>query len=306
MNTLMQTVLKDTSLSQYHSAVIEAIVTIFKTLGLKCVPFLGQIVPSFVTVIRSAAANRLELYFNQLAILVSIVRQHIRPYTGQLIDLVIEFWSRSPQIQATVLSLIEALSRSLEGEFQAYGHVARFVPLMLEVLESDMSARKQPSERILHTILVLCPNCEFYMHIIIPVLVNMFQKPTNPLPLRRAAIDTIGKITRQVNIIDYTSVLIHSLREVLYGKDQILKQAALDCICALIFQSGDKYLPFDSSVKKALTANHIPHHNYDLLVSKLYQKQPLPQDLSPDEQYGGLGAESSYANIDQKQLPVNQ
>ena len=305
MNTLMQTVLKDTSLAQYHSAVIEAIVTIFKTLGLKCVPFLGQIIPSFVTVIRSASANRLELYFNQLAILVSIVRQHIRPFTSQLIDLVQDFWSRSPQIQATVLSLIEALSRSLEGEFQAYGHVARFLPQMLDVLEHDPSPRKQPSERVLHTILVLGPNCEFYMHLIVPVLVQTFQTSTH-LALRRAAIDTIGKITRQVNIIDYTSVLIHNLREILSAKEQALRQAALDCICALIFQLGDKYLPFDSSVKKALVSNHISHHNYDLLLSKLHQKQPLPQDLSPDEHYGGLGDDSTYANIGQKKLPVNQ
>lgn len=305
MNTLMQTVLKDTSLAQYHSSVIEAIVTIFKTLGLKCVPFLGQIIPSFVTVIRSAPANRLELYFNQLAILVSIVRQHIRPFTSQLIDLVQEFWTRSPQIQATVLSLIEALSRSLEGEFQAYGYVARFLPQMLEVLEHDPSPRKQPSERILHTILVLGPNCEFYMHLIIPVLVQTFQTSSH-LPLRRAAIDTIGKITRQVNLTDYTSVLVHSLREVLAAKEQVLRQAALDCICALIFQLGGKYLPFNSSVKKVLVSNHIPHNNYDLLVSKLYQKQPLPQDLSPDEHYGGLGDDSTYANIDQKKLPVNQ
>lgn len=41
MNTLLQNVLKDVSLVQYHSTAIEAIVTVFKTLGLKCVPFLG-------------------------------------------------------------------------------------------------------------------------------------------------------------------------------------------------------------------------------------------------------------------------
>ena len=306
MNTLMQTVLKDTSLGQYHTAVIEAIVTIFKTLGLKCVPFLSQIIPSFVTVIRSAPKHRLELYFSQLAILVSIVRQHIRPYTKELIGLVLEFWPQGPQIQATVLSLIESLSRSLEGEFQAYGYVAQFLPLMLRVLENDDSVLRQPSERVLHAILALGPNCEFYMHLIIPVLVHTFQKPTNPTAIRRTAIDTIGKITRQVNIMDYTSVLVHNLREMLSAKEQILRQSSLDCICALIFQLNDKFLPFDSSVKKVLVKNHIPHQNYDLLISKVYQGQPLPQDLSPNEYYGGLGDDSTYANIDQKKLPVNQ
>lgn len=41
-NTLLQNMLKDTSLAQYHSAVIDAIVTTFKTLGLKCVPSLAR------------------------------------------------------------------------------------------------------------------------------------------------------------------------------------------------------------------------------------------------------------------------
>ena len=91
MNTLLQNVLKDVSLVQYHSTAIEAIVTVFKTLGLKCVPFLGQIVPSFVIVIRNAPPTRLELYFNQLAILATIVRKHIRPFVQQQLELVQEY-----------------------------------------------------------------------------------------------------------------------------------------------------------------------------------------------------------------------
>ena len=304
MNTLMQTVLKDTSLAQYHSAVIEAIVTIFKTLGLRCVPFLGQIIPSFVTVIRSAPPTRLELYFNQLAILVTIVRQHIRPYTKQLIDLVQEFWSTSAQIQATVLSLVEALSRSLEGEFA--GFIARILPLMLGVLEKDNTVLRVPSEKVMHTFLVFGSGAEIYMHLIIPMLVRTFQKLTNPVTLRRVAIDTIGKISRQVNITDYTAMLVHSLSDVLAGREQVLKQAALDCICAIIFQLGHEYLLFNGTIKKILVANHIPHHNYDVLVSKLQKGDDLPQNLSPDEHYGSLGDDSAYANIDQKKLPVNQ
>src|SRR5277367_3488207 len=51
INTLLQNILADHTLVQYHSAVIDAIVTIFKTIGMKCVPFLGQIIPGFLNVI---------------------------------------------------------------------------------------------------------------------------------------------------------------------------------------------------------------------------------------------------------------
>ena len=304
MNTLMQTVLRDASLSQYHSAVIDAIVTIFKTLGLKCVPFLGQIIPSFVAVIRNAPSNRLESYFNQLSILVTIVRQHIRPFAKDILKLVLDYWSTNTQIQATVLALVEALSRSLVGEFKA--HIAKILPLMLNVLEKDSSVRRIATDRVLRTILIFGSTGEEYMHLIIPALVRMFQKQANPVVTRKAAIDTIGKISRQVNISDYASMIIHNLTDVLAGKEQSLRQAALDCLCAYIFQLGEDYLIYMATVKKVLVANHVSHHNYDLLVSKLQKGESLPQDLSPDDHYGGLSEDTTYTDIGQKKLPVNQ
>lgn len=301
MNTLMQTVLKDVSLAQYHSAVIDAIVTIFKTLGLKCVPFLGQIIPSFVTVIHNAPPTRLESYFNQLAILVTIVRQHIRPFISQVMELVQEYWSTATQIQATVLSLVEALSRALDGEFK--GRIAQILPLMLSVLEKDTSARRTPSEKVLHTILVFGQNGDEYMHLIIPTLARMFQNKANPVFIRKSAIDTISKISRQVNISDYASMIIHNLTDILAGKEQSLRQAALDCICAYIHQLGPDYLLYMTTVKKILVTSHLPHHNYDLIVSKLQKGENLPQDLSPDD---GLAQATSFADVNQKKLPVNQ
>jgi FKBP12-rapamycin complex-associated protein len=42
INALMK-ILRDSSLSAHHTAVIEAVMYIFKTLSLKCVPFLPQV-----------------------------------------------------------------------------------------------------------------------------------------------------------------------------------------------------------------------------------------------------------------------
>lgn len=301
MNTLMQTVLKDISLSQYHSAVIEAIVTIFKTLGLKCVPFLGQIIPSFVAVIRNAPPTRLESYFNQLAILVSIVRQHIRPFIVQVIELVQEYWSATTQIQATVLSLVEALSRALGGEFKP--RISKILPLMLGVLEKDTSVRRIASEKVSHTILVFGQTGEEYMHLIIPTLVRMFQKQDNPIATRKLAIDTISKISRNVNITDFASLIIHNLTEILAGKEQSLRQAALDCICAYIHQLGFDYLLYMTTVKKVLVSTNLPHYTYDVIVSKLQKGENLAQDLNSDN---SLKEDTSYADVVQKKLPVNQ
>ena len=304
MNTLMYNVLRDNSLSQYHSAVIEAVVFIFQTLGLKCVPFLGQIIPTFVTIIRSAPQNRLENYFNQLSILVTIVRQHIRPFRKELVTLAIEFWEVSYQVQATVLSLVEALSRSLEAEFRP--SIDRILPLMMQVLETDTTARRTPSEKVMHSLLVLGPAAEECMWLILPKLVQTFHEASNPSSVRKVAIDTISKITRQVNISDYSGLLIHNLTDVLLVKEPILKSAAYDCICALFSHVGQDFEPYIDSVKKALVRSGISHTNYDNLISRLRSGASLPQDLNSSDNFNAPIDGNAYTEVTQRKLPVNQ
>lgn len=302
-HTLMHNVLRDPSLSQYHTSVIEAIVLIFKTLGLKCIPYLAQIIPSFIAVINNSPSNRLDAYFNHLAQLVTVVRIHIRNYVGPLIKLIEDFWSADTRTNlATILSLVEALAKAMGNEFK--DSIKRILPLLLSVLVSG----RPGCEKVLHTLLVFGQDAEERMHLIIPVLVRMFLKPINPLALRKSAIDTIGKISKQVNISDYASTIIHPFTEIfeLSPKEPLLSKAALDCICAFIFQLGRDYLLYAGTVKKALDKSGVSHANYDLLVSKLQKGEPLPQDLSSDENYGTLSDESQLASADHKKLPVNQ
>ncbi|KAL8819240.1 MAG: hypothetical protein Q9223_002295 [Gallowayella weberi] len=303
-NTLLPNMLKDPSLAQYHTAVIDAIVTTFKTLGLKCVPFLPQIIPSFVAVIRSAPQTKLESYFNQLSILVTIVKKHIRPFADVLIELIHDFFSTSVQVQYTALSLVEALSRSLENEFGSF--ITRILPLMLGVFEKDNTPRSLQSEKVLHTLLVIGPPTEYSMHLIIPRLVQLFHNQANHVSIRKSSIDTIGKLSRDVNISDYASVIILGLVDILNGSQQVLRQAALDCICAYIFQLGQDFLCYQGTVKKALVANHMSHHNYDVLVLKLQKGEDLPENLSPDESYSAPREDSTLTDAVQKKLPVNQ
>ncbi|KAH3038047.1 hypothetical protein KXW01_003998 [Aspergillus fumigatus] len=304
IHTLMQNILRENSLAQYHSAVIDAIVTIFKTLGLKCVPFLGQIIPGFISVIRGSPPSRLESYFNQMAILVNIVRQHIRAFLPEIIEVIQEFWDSSYQVQATILSLVEAIAKSLEGEFKKY--LAAMIPSMLDTLEKDNTPRRQPSERILHAFLIFGASGEEYMHLIIPSMVRLFERAQNPQSIRKSAIDSLTKLSRQVNVSDFASLMIHSLARVVAGNDRTLRQAAMDCICALIFQLGQDFCHYINLLNKVLAHHQINHVNYQILVSKLQKGDPLPQDLNPDETTGTLADESSYSDIGQKKMVVNQ
>lgn len=304
INSLMN-MIKDQSLGGQHSAVIDAIMNIFKTLGLKCVPFLGQIIPGFIGVIRTSPPSKLESYFNQLSILVSIVRQHIRNFLPDVLQLIREHWQSNSNLQATILQLIEAIAKSLEGEFKVY--LAQLLPSMLQILEADNGPnRRVPTEKVLHAFLVFGTNSEEYMHLILPVVVRLFEKPSQPIPTRKAAIETIAKLSRKVNLSDHASRIIHPLARVLSTGNHELKMAALDTLCALVFQLGQDYAHFIPMINKCLVMTKTQHSNYELLVSKLLKGESLPQDLNPDEMFGESFDEVLIPDTHSKKQNVNQ
>lgn len=61
--TLMR-ILRDPSLSNHHTMVVQAVTFIFKSLGLKCVQFLPQVMPTFLNVIRVCDANIREVRYS--------------------------------------------------------------------------------------------------------------------------------------------------------------------------------------------------------------------------------------------------
>ncbi|KAH6692211.1 phosphatidylinositol 3-kinase tor2 [Plectosphaerella plurivora] len=302
INALLQ-ILKDNSLYTHHPAVIEAIMNIFRTLGLECVSFLDRIIPAFLAVIRAASSERLESYFNQLATLVSIVRQHIRNYLPDIVEICREYWNSGLGLQATILTLVEAISRSLEGEFKIY--LAGLLPLMLGALEKDTTAKRVPSRRVLHAFLVFGASSEEYMHLIIPVIVRTFEKQGQPAFLRKQAIESIGQISYQVNLNDYAAKIIHPLTRVLNSGDPSLRHAALDTLCALIHQLGKDYLHFMRTVNKVIATHQIQHSNYELLTGKLQKGEVLPQDLGSADRFVDQINDQMFAEIVPKKLEMN-
>ena len=54
--TLMR-IMRDSSLANHHTGVVQGITFIFKSLGIKCVPYIQQVIPAYLTVIRTADPN---------------------------------------------------------------------------------------------------------------------------------------------------------------------------------------------------------------------------------------------------------
>ncbi|KAJ7759255.1 phosphatidylinositol 3-kinase [Mycena metata] len=249
-------ILKDPSLNNHHHTVIEAIMSIFKTQGLKCVAFLPQVIPAFAAVTRSSPARLQEFHLQQLAILVGIIKQHVRNYTMSVFGLVKELWDN------TTLQLPLPLLPTV-------------IPLILRAFDHELGPRRvQTQIKIFDALQAFGSILEEYLYLIIPVIVKAYERVEGTTPLRKRAIQTIDGLTKHVNFSDHASRIIHPLVRVLNGANNELRVAALDTMCSLVVQLGSDFAVF------------VPMINTESLITKLLNGERLSQEnteLTPNE-----------------------
>ncbi|KAF9279781.1 phosphatidylinositol kinase- protein kinase tor1 [Linnemannia elongata] len=266
-------ILKDPSLSQQYQPATQAIVNIFQALQLKMVPFLPQIMPVYLNIMQSGTLHNLDFYFEKMGFLVQVVKLHIRPYIPDLLKLIFDNWSHTG-LQGRIIGLIESMAIALEGEFKVY--LPKLLRSMLVVLDTDLSEKHRTSLRVLQALVKLGSNIEEYLHLVVPVLVKTFERTDAPMDLRRAAISTVGALSKRVDFSDYASRIIHPLVRTLSAPGPELRNVTMDVLCLLAVQLGQDYLNFVPLVQKALVRERINHANYNLIATKLLHKEPLP------------------------------
>ena len=179
-------VFKDSSLAVHHGMVMQAIMFIFKSLGLRCVPFLNQVVPHVLMTIRICGPTNLrESLLKQVATLSGIVREHLRPYVADIFDIVENFWTS--RHLSTIFSLISHIAVGVPDEFKFF--VPRLIRLYLKSIDeiqiaewvsTDLSVHHrrdlQETERlrlILQSIRSLKVVLSDYLHILVPALLKL-------------------------------------------------------------------------------------------------------------------------------------
>lgn len=302
-------VLNDANMKEHHYDAINSVMLIFRTQRLKCVSFLPQILPAFLNVIRLGSRDSQNVFLKQLAQLITIVKQHIRNYLGDVFALVHDFWNPNSTLQITIISLVEDIARAVEGEFKAY--LPQLLQQILRSFDGDLTARHLSGQRletllhILRAFYAFGSSIEDYLHLVLPVIVRSFENPSAPTELRKAALNTTAQLCRKVNFSDHASQIVHPLIRTLGTTDIELRNTAMDTLCVLVLQFGTDYAIFIPMVNKALLENKIVWPTYDNLVTKLLNRERLPPDLGPVEQYAADNAIEAAA-AEQGKLPVNQ
>ncbi|KAK7686283.1 hypothetical protein QCA50_010507 [Cerrena zonata] len=306
INALLS-ILKDSSLSNHHHKVIEAIMSIFKTQGLKCVTFLPQIIPAFALVARTSQGRIQVFHLEQLAILVGIIKQHVRNHMPDVFSLIEDLWENT-SLHLPLVSLVEALGKAMDAEFKPF--LPHVLPMMLKVFDGEMNEKVVNTQiKIFDAFLTFGANIEEFLQLIIPIIVKGAERPDGSTALRKRAIQTIEGLSKRVNFSDFSSRIIHPFVRVLNQPNNELRMAIVDTLCALVIQLGSDYAVFIPMIQKCLVRNRINHPRYDSLIGKLLNGERLPQEAGAPEIISGdssKAAEFSAPAEATKMIPNQQ
>lgn len=298
-------ILMDPSLSTHHTAVIQAIMFIFTSLGMKCVPFLDQVIPPFLTLIRTIDPHLRSSLIQQLRDLVSIVKQHIRNYLDDIFAMIRDFWKQDYKLQ--IISLEEEICLVLNEEFKPY--LPEVIPQLLSVLHNDKNKGQIVAMKVLHALTVFGRYLEDYLYLVIPAVVKLFELSNTTNELRISAIRTVRKLSKTLDFSEYSSRIIHPLSRVLADGDTELLTPAMDTLCALASQLGSSYGIFIPMITKIISKNGIRHSKYEEIIDKLMKNQPLGDirfnDDDDDDEHVSISADDSILS-EVKKMHVNQ
>ncbi|KAG6843936.1 hypothetical protein H0H87_011584 [Tephrocybe sp. NHM501043] len=276
--TALLAILRDQTLSAQHVSVIEAIMTIFKTQGLKCVAFLPQIIPAFADATRSSPL-RLGFYLEQLTILVSIVKYNIRNLVPDILTLITDLWTNFT-MHLPIVTLIEGLGKVLDAEFKPF--LPTVLPLMLEEFVGESTGKKSRTDtqiKVFDAFLAFGTNLNEYLQIVLPIIVASYERVDGTTLLRKKALQTIEGLSKQINFSEHASRIIHPLIRVLDNDSSSdeLQMQVMDTLCALVLQLDSDFTIFIPSMHKTILKNGLSYPRYEELIHKILRGQPLPQ-----------------------------
>ncbi|KAJ7580147.1 phosphatidylinositol 3-kinase [Mycena floridula] len=278
-------ILNDRTLVNLHYSVIEAIMTMFKTQGLQCLPLLPQVMPAFFAVTRNSAARLQDFHLQQLGILISIIKDHVRNYVPDICRLILDLWD-TINLQFWLISLIEAVGKALYPECKPF--LQTIIPLMLTMFDGQLTEKRINTQmKIMDVFLTFGAAVEEYLHLVLPILAKSFGRPDATDDLRKQAIQTIIGLSKHVDLSDHASRIIHPLLRVLDDSINSLQVRAvvMDALCALIIQLETEFLVFVPIVSKCLVRNGVKHLTYEAMISKLLKGEGIQalSELSTNE-----------------------
>eukprot|EP00731_Ephydatia_muelleri_P014310 Em0008g30a len=162
-------------------------------------------------------------------------------------------------------------------------YLPRMVQPVLQLFMQDTSEQKLSTQKMLGALQLCGASLDEYLHLLISPIVKVFETNSNPLEVRKVALDTINKLSNTLDFSDFASQIIHGIANVI---DQCpdLRSDAMETLCCLVLQLGHRYKIFIPMLKKVLFKHRYQYHKYDMYVCRLLKDEPLTPDDDVDQQ----------------------
>ncbi|ODN03392.1 Serine/threonine-protein kinase mTOR, partial [Orchesella cincta] len=260
--TLMR-IIRDSTLAQHHTSVVQAVTFVFKSLNMNCVTHIPQVIPCLIQVIRTTEMQYKDFLFQQLGMLIAIVKQHIRNYLDDIFALIQDFWMLNSSLQVTIILVVEQVALALGSEFKIY--LAKLIPLMLKVLVFDSSKDRVVTANLLNALQKFGTNLDEFLNLLLPPIVKLLDLPDVPTTVKRIAVETIDQLSGSLNVSDFASRIIHPLVRILDTTPE-LRDNVMDTLATLVIQFGTKFEVFIPMIQQKLRKHNIKHIRYDTVI----------------------------------------
>ncbi|GIL87381.1 hypothetical protein Vretimale_1690 [Volvox reticuliferus] len=293
INALIR-VLRDPALASQHLAVIRALSAIFKALQLNVVPYLPKVLPLLFSVLRGSDEALREEILSSLRALVGYVRQHMRRFLVDLLQLIHEFLATAPR---TCLALIGDLGIALRDDIRQYVHelLPKFVAVFGEAERSGSWDLVRPA---LGALEALGTAVDDSLHLLLPSMVRLISPSSSSTPaeIRRAALRSMRKLIPRMQLGGYASAVLHPLVKVLDGQsDEQLRRDALDTICTIAVCLGPDFAIFVPTIRKICQRHRLQHEWFERLAQKVCCVSPPCMSDAEDWEGFAVGTSGSWA-----------
>ncbi|EME32349.1 serine/threonine-protein kinase ATR [Galdieria sulphuraria] len=163
--------------------------------------------------------NLREYVFKALAEVVHVARQHVRPYSWDIISICRYYWEREPLSSElrTIVILVERTCLALMDEFAV--HLPTILPCIVATLYTDTSANRENALPVLHLLDVMGNHIEDYAFMLIPIVSKMACDGSASTSARLETLGILTKLITRVPIREVASQVIHSLLNALEQPD---------------------------------------------------------------------------------------
>jgi hypothetical protein len=275
LNALLR-VLRDPSASSRHHAVTRSVMYIFKSLGMtECVPYLPATVPTILRVIRDCEDSSREFMYAQLAVLVGVVKGHIRRYLDEILDVIRRFWGKAGPLLKQSLRLLEALAAALHDDFRAV--LPEILPRVVGVLaDAERSGEYEAVPATLRALESFGSAADEHTHLALPALVRLFRPnvaASVPTPIRARTLRSLAALLPRAQLSGHASAVAHPLLRVLDGDVDELRAPALAALSAMAHALGDDFALFVPMTRRVMEKRNVRDPVFERVADALERRK---------------------------------